>query len=803
MFARLTRSSAVFLSSVLFFSASLIPVAHAATNLITNPSFEDGVANSPTSWTGSSFGTNNAVFQSNPSITGRLTGRAAQITINNYTDGDAKWVPTAVPVSAGQSYTFSFWYKSSASTDVFLRYNDSDTQSDSSGYHFVSTLAPAAGWTLFTTTFFIPAGVTALQGMPILASAGTLTIDDFDLELGSASASTLGKVSLTFDDGWLSQYQNALPILNAASIKATFYIVTHQLADLGFDGFMSKAQVKDLYTQGFEIGAHTRTHADLTQPGADLAGEIGGSKTDLEASDILNAPGVVKTFAYPLGAYNDTVKAAVASAGLIAARSVDAGYNTPLTDPYVLQIQHVTNLTPVSTVQGWIDTANANHTWLILMFHEIVNNSSTVPTECQGGAAGQANEECTSIAVLQGVVNYLASTHTCVLTVAQELAGTACGSVSTTTPDTIPPTITLPSNPMEVVATSSTSVGAVATFSASASDTNPTNPTVSCNPTSGSTFPLGNTTVTCSASDAANNTTTSTFVVHVTAPAAPPPPPPQSQLSITVPPTQIFEATGSTTTPTLAMAIASDTPDKTPVVSVSQTSFPIGTTTVTWSASDASTTVTGTSLVVIVDTTGPTINLHGDATTEITVDDTWSDPTTASDTIDGDLTASIVRGGDQVVATSSGTYHITYSVTDTRGNTAHAERTVIVSNPPPPRPVSSGGGGGGGGGGGVISGPLSVGYINSNGIVLGTSTNSTGLGNGKFKFGKHLKLGARGNDVMELHKILISLRLLHINAATGYFGPLTVAAIKEYQAMHSIEQVGEVGPKTRGALNGQ
>ena len=36
-----------------------------------------------------------------------------------------------------------------------------------------------------------------------------------------------GFVSLTFDDGLLNQYQNAMPILDAAGLKGSFYIITH------------------------------------------------------------------------------------------------------------------------------------------------------------------------------------------------------------------------------------------------------------------------------------------------------------------------------------------------------------------------------------------------------------------------------------------------------------------------------------------------------------------------------------------------------------------------------------------------
>ena len=68
-----------------------------------------------------------------------------------------------------------------------------------------------------------------------------------------------GLVSINFDDGYLSQYQIALPILERAGMKATFYIIT-QMHDAEH---MTDAQVLDLYARGNEIGAHTRTHPAL------------------------------------------------------------------------------------------------------------------------------------------------------------------------------------------------------------------------------------------------------------------------------------------------------------------------------------------------------------------------------------------------------------------------------------------------------------------------------------------------------------------------------------------------------------
>ena len=83
---------------------------------------------------------------------------------------------------------------------------------------------------------------------------------------------------------------------------------------------------------------------------------------------------------------------------------------------------------------------------------------------------------------------------------------------STTIVDATPPTLALPSD-ITVVLTSR--AGAPVTFSASASDLLDPSPAVSCSARSGATFPLGTTTVTCTAKDAAGNEATGSFHVSV------------------------------------------------------------------------------------------------------------------------------------------------------------------------------------------------------------------------------------------------------------------------------------------------
>jgi hypothetical protein len=85
-------------------------------------------------------------------------------------------------------------------------------------------------------------------------------------------------------------------------------------------------------------------------------------------------------------------------------------------------------------------------------------------------------------------------------------------SFTVTVVDTTPPVLTLPS---ETTLAATSAAGAVGTFTATASDLVDGSVPVTCAPPSGSTFPLGTTTVVCSASDVHENEASGSFLVHV------------------------------------------------------------------------------------------------------------------------------------------------------------------------------------------------------------------------------------------------------------------------------------------------
>jgi peptidoglycan/xylan/chitin deacetylase (PgdA/CDA1 family) len=125
------------------------------------------------------------------------------------------------------------------------------------------------------------------------------------LENGGDLTRTL---AVTFDDGYRDNYEFAAPTLRSLELPATFFVASEFMnSDIvaPWDreaapppAWMTWDQVRALHNDGFEIGAHTRTHADLGRVvGEQAEWEICGSRQDLEAQ----LGTTVDLFAYPFG----------------------------------------------------------------------------------------------------------------------------------------------------------------------------------------------------------------------------------------------------------------------------------------------------------------------------------------------------------------------------------------------------------------------------------------------------------------------------------------------------------------------
>jgi peptidoglycan/xylan/chitin deacetylase (PgdA/CDA1 family) len=103
-------------------------------------------------------------------------------------------------------------------------------------------------------------------------------------------------------------------------------------------GFLSAAQIRTLDQAGMDVGDHTAHHVDLRLlNAAELRSETRGSRRVLDG--VLGHP--VYYFAYPFGAYNETVVDAVRAAGFTMAYTTAAGTTETTAAPLTMPRIHV------------------------------------------------------------------------------------------------------------------------------------------------------------------------------------------------------------------------------------------------------------------------------------------------------------------------------------------------------------------------------------------------------------------------------------------------------------------------------
>ena len=249
-------------------------------------------------------------------------------------------------------------------------------------------------------------------------------------------------------------------------------------------------------------------------------------------------------------------------------------------------------------------------------------------------------------------------------------SATATGSFDITVLDRVAPTLTLPGN---ITMEASSSAGAVVTFSATATD-NVSTPDVNCDATSGGTFALGTTTVTCTATETTGSeSTTGSFDITVLDRVGP---------TLTVPTNITVEASSSAGAVVTFSATATDNVS-TPDVSCDATSggtFALGTTTVTCTATETtgSESATGSFDIMVLDRVPPTLSLPGNITMEASSSAgavvTFS--ATATDSVSTPLVScDAISGGTFALGTST----VTCTATETTGSaSASGSFTVTV-----------------------------------------------------------------------------------------------------------------------------
>lgn len=170
--------------------------------------------------------------------------------------------------------------------------------------------------------------------MQALAAAGyhAVTLDQLWAYWRHGARLPAGKpVVVSFDNGYQSQYANALPVL-----KRMGWVGDENLQLSGLppsQGGLSRAQVRGLVADGWELDTQGYSHAELTAlDPAQLAYQVATARRTVQQR--YGVP--VNWFCYPSGDYDPVVVAEVRAAGYTGSTTVVPGWAAPSSEPYRL-----------------------------------------------------------------------------------------------------------------------------------------------------------------------------------------------------------------------------------------------------------------------------------------------------------------------------------------------------------------------------------------------------------------------------------------------------------------------------------
>ncbi|MBF0501221.1 MAG: polysaccharide deacetylase family protein [Candidatus Riflebacteria bacterium] len=169
----------------------------------------------------------------------------------------------------------------------------------------------------------------------------SINSDDLLIILSGKSGNVKKPILLTFDDGYVSVFTQALPIMREYGFVGVACIYPEFI---GSGGGMSWKQLKQLQEEGWSVECHTMSHADIAKGSIDpklrdafFEKEIARSRHIID--EHLNHP--VKFIVWPYGIYTEASEAFARSIGYLGALTVDGGASFPGLDPFRIKRQVV------------------------------------------------------------------------------------------------------------------------------------------------------------------------------------------------------------------------------------------------------------------------------------------------------------------------------------------------------------------------------------------------------------------------------------------------------------------------------
>ena len=195
-------------------------------------------------------------------------------------------------------------------------------------YHVI---APAPADAPYPGLYVKPDAFAAQVHALVRAGFHAVTLDQVRAAWRGTAGLPPRPIVLTFDNGYRSQYTEALPILRRAG-----WVADENLQLTGLpprQGGLTTTQIRALVAAGWELDTQGYNHADLTV----LDSEQLRFQVAVTRARLRKLYGVaVSWFCYPSGRYDQAVVDAVRAAGFIGATTVVPGWAQPGGDPYTL-----------------------------------------------------------------------------------------------------------------------------------------------------------------------------------------------------------------------------------------------------------------------------------------------------------------------------------------------------------------------------------------------------------------------------------------------------------------------------------
>ncbi|MFA6963608.1 MAG: polysaccharide deacetylase family protein [Patescibacteria group bacterium] len=162
--------------------------------------------------------------------------------------------------------------------------------------------------------------------LELIKSKGYTTTTFEEIASGQAPSKP---IILTFDDGYSNFFESAYPALKLEQMKAVAFVITGETSS----DYMTETQIREINTNGIEVGSHTISHPDLTKISQEKVSlELKDSKIALEK--ILGHN--IVSLCYPAGKENSEVVSTAREAGYFYAVTTKYGIGDLKSDNLLL-----------------------------------------------------------------------------------------------------------------------------------------------------------------------------------------------------------------------------------------------------------------------------------------------------------------------------------------------------------------------------------------------------------------------------------------------------------------------------------